>query len=100
MSGGKERRKEVRMRMLVLAAAGLMGLGQSAAVGARSAHASALLRPLSDSDQTATRESGCELVFNAGRKTLIYAIGHDFMLRTRAGRAVCRIGDDEFSALS
>jgi len=97
MSGGN---REMRKGSLLLATAGLlMGLGFSAALGARSAQAP-LLRPLSDADQTATSESGCELAFNAGRSTLVYAVGHDFMLRTRAGRAVCRIGDEAFSALS
>jgi hypothetical protein len=71
----------------------------AAAPGARPAQAP-LLRPLSDSDQTATHESGCELAFNAGRRTFVYAVGHDFMVRIRAGRAVCRIDDDAFSALS
>ena len=86
------------MRCAVLISA-VLGLGLSAGLGAWPAQAP-LLRPLSDSDQTATRESGCQLSFNAGRRTLVYAIGHDFMLRTRTGRAVCRISDEEFSALS
>jgi len=97
MSGGKS---EMWKRSLFVATAGLMmGVGVSAALGARSAQAP-LLRPLSDGDQTATSESGCELAFNAGRRTFVYAVGHDFMLRTRAGRAVCRISDEAFSALS
>ena len=78
----------------------VLALGPSASAGARPAHAPALLRPLSDRDQMATRESGCELAFNVRRSTFIYAVGHDFMLRTRTGRAVCRISDEEFSALS
>ena len=91
---------KVQKRTKFAAMAGLMiGLATSAALGARSAQAP-ILRPLSDADQTATHESGCQLSFNAGQATLVYAIGHDFMLRTRAGRAVCRISDREFSALS
>jgi len=83
-----------------VAAAGLVAaLGLSAAPGARPAPAP-LLRPLSDADQTATHESGCQLSFSARRATFIYAIGHDFMLRTRAGRAVCGISDHEFGGLS
>jgi hypothetical protein len=74
-------------------------LGLSAALVARPAPAP-LLRPLSDADQNATHESGCQLSFNTRGGTLIYAIGHDFMLRTRAGRAVCPISDEEVSALS
>ncbi|MBV9884839.1 MAG: hypothetical protein JO276_17655 [Sphingomonadaceae bacterium] len=86
------------MRRVLLISA-VLGLWLSAGLGARPAPAP-LLRPLSDSDQMATRESGCELAFNVRRSTLVYAVGHDFMLRTRAGRAVCRISDAEFSALS
>ena len=90
----------LQKRIMFVAAAGLVAaLGLSAAPGARPAPAP-LLRPLSDADQTATHESGCQLSFNTRGGTLVYAIGHDFMLRTRAGRAVCRIRDDEFSALS
>ena len=91
---------KVHKRIIFVAMVGLItGLGLTAARGARPAQAP-LLRPLNDSDQTATHESGCQLSFNAGRATLVYAIGHDFMLRTRTGRAVCRISDDEFSTLS
>jgi hypothetical protein len=91
----------MRKAIMIAAAAGLVaGVGRPAALGARSAPAPALLRPLSDSDQAATRESGCQLSFNSRRSTLVYVIGHDFMVRTNAGRAVCRIRDAEFSALS
>jgi hypothetical protein len=101
VSGDKSGRNKMRRGTLFVATTGLaIGLGLSAAFGAGSAQAPALLRPLSESDQRATSESGCELAFNAGRHTLVYAIGHDFMLRTRAGRTVCRIRDEEFSALS
>lgn len=91
----------MRKGMMIVAAASLVAaVGLPAALGARSASAPALLRPLSDSDQTATRETGCQLSFTTGRSTLVYAIGRDFMVRTGAGRAVCAIGDAEFSALS
>jgi hypothetical protein len=85
--------------MFPAAAALVAGLGLSAAPGARPASAP-LLRPLGDADQTATHESGCQLSFNTRGGTFVYAIGHDFMLRTRAGRSVCRISDEEFGALS
>lgn len=58
------------------------------------------LRPLSDSDQQAARGTGCQLSFNTRRSTLVYVIEHEFMIRTRAGRTVCRISDRQFSALS
>jgi len=92
-----------RMRKILvfLATAGLVaGIGYPAARGAGPARAPALLLPLSESDLTATHETGCEIAFNAGRSTLLYAVGHDFMLRTRAGRHVCPIGAAEFGALS
>ena len=82
-------------------AAGLAaGAGSSIVMGAQATRAVPLLRPFSDSDQTATHESGCQLAFNTRSGTLVYAIGHDFMLRTRAGRTVCPIDDRAFSALS
>jgi hypothetical protein len=86
----------IRHALLFLA---VLLLGHSGALPARAAQAP-LLRPLSDSDQMATRGSGCQLAFNIRRSTFVYAIGHDFMLRTRAGRAVCPIDDQAFSALS
>jgi hypothetical protein len=66
--------------------------GRSASTG--------LLRPLTDADQQSTQESGCQLSFNTAHNTLVYAIGHDFMIRTRAGLRVCPITDRQFSALS
>ena len=88
-----------RLPLVTLVAAAGLVMGLSVGLGARPAPAP-LLRPLTDRDQTATHESGCQLSFNIRGGTLVYVIGHDFMLRTRAGRAVCRIGDDAFSALS
>ncbi len=58
------------------------------------------LRALSERDQNAAHGSGCQLSFDAGRSTLVYVIGNEFMVRTRAGRSVCRISDRQFSALS
>jgi hypothetical protein len=65
-----------------------------------SKQASAPLRPLSDHDQQSTHESGCQLSFDTGRSTLVYVIGHDFMVRTRAGLQTCRISERQFGALS
>ena len=100
----------MRKLQLVISAGlcGLVGLGGASATtaaqpdGAKQARRSStpLLRPLSDRDQSSSRESGCQLSFNTARSTLVYAIGHDFMVRTRSGRAVCPISDRQFSALS
>ena len=66
----------------------------------RAAPATAPLFALTERDLTATRESGCECSFNAGRSTLMRVIGNELTVRTRAGRQVCRISDAQFSALS
>jgi hypothetical protein len=58
------------------------------------------LRALSERDQRAAHGSGCQLSFDAGRSTLVYVIDHEFMIRTNAGRAVCRITDRQFARLS
>jgi hypothetical protein len=58
------------------------------------------LRALSERDMRAAHGSGCQLSFDAGRSTLVYVIEHEYMIRTSAGRAVCRINDRQFSALS
>ncbi len=58
------------------------------------------LRPLSERDQRAARGSGCEIAFDAGRSTLVYILDHEYMIRTSAGRTVCRISDAQFARLS
>ncbi|HVQ07960.1 MAG TPA: hypothetical protein VMS43_05955 [Allosphingosinicella sp.] len=93
----------------VTAAAALIGVA-AAAAAVTSAQprrappaapaATAPLLPLSERDLTSTRESGCTCTFNVGRRTLVQVIGNELMLRTGAGRQVCRISDSQFSALS
>ena len=61
--------------------------------------AAQLLFPLSGQDQDAAKGTGCQLSFDAGGSTYVYAIGHDFMIKTGAGRTVCRISDRQFAAL-
>ena len=85
------------IRMFAAASAGLL-IG--AAGIAATAPAGAPLRPLGERDMRAAHGSGCQLTFDAGRSTLVYAIEHEFMIRTGAGRTVCRISDRQFSALS
>ena len=88
----------------VMAAAALIAFvaGSSAVTSAqpRRAPSTAPLFPLGERDLTSTRESGCTCTFDAGRRTLVQVIGNELMLRTRAGRQVCRISDAQFSALS
>jgi len=69
----------------------------------RRAPATAPLYPLSERDLRATRESGCECTFRAGRAgrvPLFRIIGDELTIRTRAGRQVCTIRDETFSAIS
>ena len=51
------------------------------------------LLPLSERDVAATGSAGCEASFMIGRRTLAYAIGERFTVRTAAGRQICRIPD-------
>lgn len=88
----------------VMAAAALVTVaaGSSAVTSAqpRRAPSTAPLFPLSERDLTSTRESGCTCTFDVGRRSLVQVIGNELMLRTSAGRQVCRISDAQFSALS
>jgi len=74
--------------------------GTSAIVAQPGGAGAAPLRALGERDMQAARGSGCQLSFDAGRSTLVYVIGDEFMIRTRAGRTVCRVSDRQFSALS
>ena len=73
--------------------------GSSAVISAqpRRAVSTAPLLPLSERDIAATPEpteaSGCETSFTIGRRTLAYARGEQFMVRTATGRHLCRITD-------
>ncbi|HYD13658.1 MAG TPA: hypothetical protein VEC11_12495 [Allosphingosinicella sp.] len=95
------------MRMTHFSAGALAAL-VTFAVGAsaitaqpRRAPATAPLFPLSERDLGATRQSGCECTFRAGRHTTLFQmIGDEVTIRTRAGRQVCAISAEQFSALS
>ena len=95
------------MRIVPLAiatatAASVFVAGTSAIVAQpRRAPATAPLYPLSQRDLAATRESGCECTFRTRRDiSLFRIIGDELTIRTRAGRQVCRISDEQFSAIS
>jgi hypothetical protein len=86
---------------MALAALATFAAGSSAITAQpRRAPSTAPLYPLSERDLRATREMGCECSFRAGRADLARVIGNELTIRTRAGRQVCRISDDQFSALS
>jgi hypothetical protein len=90
------------MRIIQLSLATSLGLlaGVAAVAATAPAGAGAPLRALSERDLRAAHGSGCQLTFDAGRSTLVYVLDHEFMIRTAAGRTVCRVSDRQFSALS
>ena len=92
----------MRIAHLAIAAATTLGafVAGTSVIAAQGGAGAAPLRPLSDRDMGAARGSGCQLSFNRGRSTLVYVIGNEFMIRTRAGRTICRISDAQFSRLS
>ena len=88
------------LAIIAASAAAVFVAGTSAIVAQPGGTSGAPLRALSERDMRAAHGSGCQLSFDAGRSTLIYVIEHEFMIRTAAGRTVCRINDRQFSALS
>ena len=92
--------RSAHLAIIAVTAATVFVAGTSAIVAQPGGAARPLLFPLSGQDQDAARGSGCQLSFDAGRRTLVYVIDHEFMIRTRAGRTVCRISDRQFARLS
>ena len=77
-------------------------LAASAALPAPAQSAARLpsaLLPLSDADFAKSRETGCQFSFMQGRSTYIFMIGSDFLMRTKAGFALCKITDAQFQSL-
>jgi hypothetical protein len=73
---------------------------ENAAALQRRAAPTAPLVTLSERDLTSTRQMGCTCTFaNAGRE-LVQAIGNELMVRTAAGRQVCRLTDARFQQIS
>lgn len=89
-----------QLTIAALTALATFGIGASAIVAQPRAASTAPLFPLSDADLNATRESGCECSFRIGRRTLTRVIGNEIAIRTGGGRQVCRITDNQFSALT
>jgi hypothetical protein len=58
------------------------------------------LQPLSEEDLMSTRQMGCACTFDAKQGSLIYTIGNELMVRTQAGRKVCRISDAQFQRIA
>ena len=88
------------LAIAAVTAATVFVAGSSAIIAQPGRAGAAPLRPLSERDLQAARGSGCQLTFDRGRSTLVYVLEHEFMIRTGAGRTVCRISDRQFSRLS
>ena len=73
------------------------GAGSSAVISAqpRRAPSTAPLLTLSERDIATiqTQGSGCQSSFGIGRRTLVYALGEQLIIRTAAGRQLCPIRD-------
>jgi hypothetical protein len=71
----------------------------SAALQRRAAPTAPLV-PLSERDLTSTRQMGCTCSFQSADRELMQAIGNELMVRTSAGRQVCRLTDARFQQIS
>lgn len=97
----------MRMIQIVLPASLTLIVGAAAAAAAlpppaKPAAAPAIVRlqPLSETDLTSTRQMGCSCSFDSKSGTLVNAIGNELMVRTQAGRKVCRISDAQFQRIA
>jgi hypothetical protein len=81
-------------------AAALSLEAESMAAEQRRAAPTAPLVTLSERDLTSTRQMGCTCTFQSANRELIQAIGNELMVRTAAGRQVCRLTDARFSQIS
>jgi hypothetical protein len=99
--------KKLHWVTAAVVAAGIGAAGASAMIAAadgspkqRRAAATAPLLPLTERDQTSTRQMGCTCTMEVGNRILVQAIGNELTVRTRGGRQVCRISDAQFRRIS
>lgn len=97
----------MRMIQIVVPASLAVMVGAAAAAAALApapakpaAPAVVRLQPLSEADLMSTRQMGCSCSFDAKQGTLVNVIGNEMMVRTQAGRKVCRISDAQFQRIS
>ena len=99
----------MRMMKLIVAASVAVGVGYAGAAAVTAAPApaeqgravsTAPLRALTEADLTSTKETGCTCTMDVGNGTLVQAIGNELMVRTQAGRQVCRMTDARFQQIS
>ncbi len=57
------------------------------------------LQPLSEEDMMSSDQMGCSCMFDSRNSRYLFAIGDELMVRTAAGRQVCRITDAQFQSL-
>jgi hypothetical protein len=96
------------MRMIQIAVPASLALVAAAAAAAAlapqpakpAAPAVVRLRPLSEADLMSTRQMGCSCSFDTKQGTLVNVIGNELMVRTQAGRKVCRISEAQFQRIS
>jgi hypothetical protein len=81
-------------------AAALSLEAENSSAAQRRAGPAALLLPLSEADLTSTKETGCTCTMEVRNRSLVQAIGNELMVRTRAGRQVCRLTDARFQQIS
>src|SRR4051812_11621728 len=94
-----------RLAAFALGAAGAVAVlsptsAWSGAKPAARAVSTAPLRALSEKDLMSTRQMGCTCTFDHGRNTLVQMIGNELMVRTAAGRQVCRISDAQYQKIA
>jgi len=97
----------MRMRQIVGPVALTLIVGVAAAAAAPApqpakpaAAAVVRLQPLTEADLMSTRQMGCSCSFDAKQGTLVNVIGNEVMVRTQAGRKVCRISEAQFQRIS
>ena len=94
----------MRMVQIVVPATLTLLVGAAAATAALAPPAKPAavvrLQPLSEADLMSTRQMGCSCSFDSKSGTLVNTIGNELMVRTQAGRKVCRISDAQFQRIA
>jgi hypothetical protein len=80
--------------------AAALSLEEDSTAAQRRAAPTAPLVTLSERDLTSSKEMGCTCTFQHADRELIQAIGNELMVRTAAGRQVCRLTDARFQQIS
>jgi hypothetical protein len=95
----KARMTRAHLAVVAVAALATVATGTALTAQPRRAPPTAPLYALSDADLQ-LNEHGCGCSFRVGRRELVSAINDVLVIRTRAGRQICRTANEEFSAIS